>query len=361
MGHLEAGGAADALDAIDGLVFRRGGLQVRTAARSQARELDSFPAPARDLLASYAGRYFFGAAQGMASIQTSRGCAYDCSFCAIWRFYERKVRFLSPEAICDRMEAAPEKFVMFLDDNFLTHRQRLEDFLDELERRRIRKYWMIQGRSDFVAEHPDLVRRMRDLGLAMLLSGYETNEEDQLAELRKDNTRENNLRAAAILNRLGVCTTGIFMTRPDYGPEDFDRLYETINEMKITMPLVVIHTPLPGTPDYRAAADRLLTRDARLFDLLHAVVPTRLPREEFYRHYARWNRATALSTRRSISLRYLLTRPRLMLALLPGLRVFGARLAILRRTLEDPGSYLRDELEIIPRAGARGGRPELVA
>ena len=50
-----------------------------------------------------------------------------------------------------------------------------------------------------------------------------------------------------------------------------------------------------------------------------------------------------------------------MLALLPGLRVFGARLAILRRTLEDPGSYLRDELEIIPRAGARGGRPELVA
>ena len=35
----------------------------------------------------------------MASIQTSRGCAFDCNFCAIWEFYERKVRFLSARGI----------------------------------------------------------------------------------------------------------------------------------------------------------------------------------------------------------------------------------------------------------------------
>ena len=176
--HLDGGGSREQLDHIDGLVFRRQGRQETTTRRSQARELDTFPVPARHLLADYDGQYFYGAALGMASIQTSRGCAYDCNFCGIWQFYERKVRFLSATGIVDRMEAAPEKFIMFLDDNFLTHRPRLEELLAEIERRRLKKYWMIQGRSDFVSEHPDLIRRMRNAGLVMLLSGYETNDED---------------------------------------------------------------------------------------------------------------------------------------------------------------------------------------
>ncbi len=362
--HLGAGGDPEDLDHIDGLAFRRGGEQVMTAKRSQARELDTFPTPARDLITEYQGRYFFGPAIGMASIQTSRGCAFDCNFCAIWEFYERKVRLLSAKAIVDRMEAVPEKFVMFLDDNFLTHRPRLEELLDEIDRRGVKKLWMVQGRTDFVVENPDLLSRMRDAGMIMLLSGYETNDDGTLDSLKKDNTRANNLEASRLLNRLGVLTTGIFMTHPDFEEEDFDELYAAINEMRITIPLVVVHMPLPGTQAWRENKDRLLTRDARLFDLLHAVVPTRLPRRRFYELYARWNQATMLSTRRSFSPRFFVKRPRVMAALLPGFRLFRDRLRVLRRAIEDPESYLRDEIEIIVEqepADAGERVPELVA
>lgn len=345
--HLEAGGDRKDMDHIDGLVFRRDEAVVTTNKRSQSRSLDEFPDPARHLLGDYAGEYFFASALGMASIQTSRGCAFDCNFCAIWEFYERKVRFLSAKVIADRMEACEQSFVFFLDDNFLTRPQRLVELCDEIERRKIKKYWLIQGRTDFVVENPELVRRMRDCGLMMVLSGYETNDAGTLEALRKENTRENNLAAAEMLNELSVLTTGIFMVHPDFEPEDFDALYAAINEMKISIPLVVINMPLPGTQLFRERRHELLTEDARMFDLLHAVTPTRLPRAEFYGHYARWNDATMESTDRSLSWRFLLRRPLMILSLRPGMKKFAKRRGLLRATLRDPQTYLRDEAEIL--------------
>jgi len=345
--HLSGGGDREQLDSIDGLVFRRGAERVTTPRRSQARSLDSFPSPARHLLGDYAQHYFFGPATPMAALQTSRGCSFDCNFCAIWEFYERKVRFLSAKRIVDEMERMPQKFVMFLDDNFLTHKGRMEELVEEIERRGVRKYWLMQGRTDFIAEHPELMKRLRDAGLMMVLSGYESGDEGTLASLKKDNTRENNVRAAEILNRLGIYSTGIFMTRPDFSAENFDELYAEINLLKISAPLVVIHMPLPGTQSWREQEEQLLTRDTRMFDLLHAVTPTKLPREEFYEHYARWNASTMESTRASINLRFLLRRPRLTRALIPGMKRFNARRELLAKTLEDPRSYLRDENEII--------------
>ena len=42
-------------------------------------------------------------------------------------------------------------------------------------------------------------------------------------------------------------------------------------------------TPYPGTEIWHTESRRLTTRDYRLFDIQHAVVPTTLPLEEFYR------------------------------------------------------------------------------
>ena len=346
--HLESGNSRQSLEEIDGLAFRRGAERVHTGKRSQARELDTFPTPARHLLDEYKGQYFFASAMNMAAIQTSRGCAFDCNFCAIWEFYERKVRFLSSKAIADQMEMCDEPFIFFLDDNFLTRPQRLVELCDEIETRGIKKFWMIQGRTDFVVENADLMRRMRDCGLMMVLSGFETNDAGTLEALRKENTRENNIQAAELLNELSIITTGIFMAHPDFEAQDFDDLYAAINEMKITIPLVVINMPLPGTQSWRENQHKLLTKDARFFDLLHAVTPTKLPRREFYERYAAWNEATEASIDSSLSWRFMARRPRLMMAMRSGLKLFSQRREVLRMALNDPENYLRDEEGIIP-------------
>jgi radical SAM superfamily enzyme YgiQ (UPF0313 family) len=345
--HLDGHGSPRELGHIPGLRYRdSSGRWQTTSKRPQIRDLDSLPRPARHLIRKYAGEYFFTASGAMASMATSRGCSFDCNFCAIWEFYDRKTRFLSAKAICDQLEELDEKFVFFLDDNFLTNRRRLEDLCDEIARRKIKKYWGTQGRTDFIAEHPELMRRLRDAGLLMVLSGYESNDEDALAALLKRSSVEKNKRAAELLRELGILSTGIFMVRPDFSEDDFDRLYAHINELGVAIPLVTILTPLPGTQLHRERRSELLTEDARLFDLLHAVLPTRLPRTLFYKKLAQSNSSTWKAFERGVGA-VLRSRPEAFVEALPGIVRFLRNAANHRPIIEDHRSHLRDELGII--------------
>ncbi len=50
---------------------------------------------------------------------------------------------------------------------------------------------------------------------------------------------------------------------------------------------VTVATPYPGTETWLTESRKLTTRDYRLFDVQHAVLPTRLPLERFYRELVR--------------------------------------------------------------------------
>src|SRR6266567_4681450 len=51
--------------------------------------------PARDLV-RHRHKYFLGILDPCASIEFSRGCPWDCSFCSAWTFYGRSYRLVSP-------------------------------------------------------------------------------------------------------------------------------------------------------------------------------------------------------------------------------------------------------------------------
>ncbi len=342
-------------EGVRGVRFRNAeGVRVAGPKREQTRSLDDLPIPDRRLIARYTGRYFFTGVRPMASIFTSRGCSFDCNFCAIWEFYERRTRFLSAARIVDQMAACREPFVFILDDNFLTSAKRATELCEELERRRVHKYWLTQGRTDFAADHPELMARLARNGLVMVLSGYESNDDDNLAALRKKNTWSKNKRANEIMRDLGIFVTGIFMVRADWTADDFERLYEYVRSLAVAIPLFTVLTPLPGTQLHRVYRDKLLTTDLRLFDLLHAVLPTRLPRDEFYRQLCRGYDATESSVRSAF--RAMIARRRGFVArILPGMLWFYARTWRYQRVHYDYRSFLRDEEGLLDGPGARAG------
>lgn len=322
--------------------------------REQTVNLDELPTPDRNLIKQYQGRYFFTALRPMASIFTSRGCSFDCNFCAIWEFYERRTRFLSAKKIVDQMEACSEPFVFVLDDNFLTNKRRATELCDELERRGVKKYWLTQGRTDFAADHPELMARLAKNGLVMVLSGFESNSDDNLAALRKKSSWEKNKKADRIMRENGIFSTGIFMVRADFTEKQFDELFDYVNSLSIMIPLFTILTPLPGTQLYKAYKDKLLTTDHRLFDLLHAVLPTRLPREEFYRNFARAYGACEGSAYRA-TLEFWKKRPAFAWTIRQGLFWFYARTWRYLRIQRDHRSYLRDEEGLLNGPGVAAG------
>lgn len=63
---------------------------------------------------------------------------------------------------------------------------------------------------------------------------------------------------------------------------------------------LTVMTPYPGTEVWHTESRQLTTRDYRLFDIQHAVVPTRLPLEQFYRELVR---TQAVINRKHLGLR----------------------------------------------------------
>jgi hypothetical protein len=144
------------------------------------------------------------------------------------------------------------------------------------------------------------------------------------------------------------------MVRADWDKHQFQALYDYINTLEIGIPLVTILTPLPGTQLYRAYQNQLMTTDLRLFDLLHAVLPTRLPRAEFYAEFARSILATKPSAHRAI-VNTMKNRRDFARAAAKNFAWFFARTWRYQAIHSDPESFLRDEQGLLNGPGARAG------
>ena len=284
-----AGGRPDesTLGNIDGLLWcRAGGEWVQNAERALMPSLDDLPLPARHLAADHKDEYFFLFDRPHACIATSRGCPYRCNFCSVWKFYHKRCRYASAERVVRELETVEPTAVSFVDDNFLSHVPRAWKILDLIRQRSIKKTYGMQARTDTISKHPDLIAAWKEVGLETILIGFEAATQAQLDAVSKGATVEQNERAMEILDEAGVHMWGAFIVDPQFTREDFRTLKRYREEKGIIYPQFTVLTPLPGTDLYEQRKHDLVTHDYRLYDALHAVLPTRLPREEFYRHFA---------------------------------------------------------------------------
>jgi radical SAM superfamily enzyme YgiQ (UPF0313 family) len=166
------------------------------------------------------------------------------------------------------------------------NRQRENTIADLIRAEGIRKRFSMECRTDSIVRHPELVAKWVDIGLYAVLLGLEGGSDETLKSLNKSCSIDTNNRAIEILHDLGVIIWGAFIVDPDWTDDDFHRLRDYVSDKEITHTQFTVLTPLPGTQLYRERRGDLLTDDYSCFDTLHAVVPTRLPREQFYQNFA---------------------------------------------------------------------------
>jgi radical SAM superfamily enzyme YgiQ (UPF0313 family) len=247
---------------------------------------DLIPAPRRDLVAEYRHAYSWLWDKPDTAIATGRGCPYRCNFCSVWEFYQGRTRQMSAARVLEEIRAARTRHVTFLDDNFLLNARRETEIADRIEAEGIRVHWGMECRADSIVRHPELVERWAGIGLENVLLGLEGISDEALKNVNKQSTARTNDEAIRILRANGVLIWGAFIVDPGWTAEQFQALRGYIDEKWITHIQVTVLTPLPGTRLYRERQAELLTDDYTCFDTLHAVLPTRLPREQFYQQLA---------------------------------------------------------------------------
>ena len=236
--------------------------------------------PARRLLPKR-GRYFIGILDPCASIEFTRGCPWDCSFCSAWTFYGRSYRQRDPEAVGDELARVREPGVFILDDVAFIHPEHGEAIGRQLERRRIRKSFYLETRSDVLLRNKEVFRFWRKLGLEYMFLGLEAMDDDGLKAHRKRITAGKNAEALEFARSLGLAVAVNLIADPAWDRQKFT----AVREWAASLPEIVhltVNTPYPGTETWLTESRRLTTLDYRLFDVQHAVLPTALPLPEFY-------------------------------------------------------------------------------
>lgn len=283
---------------VRGLVLNRRGGQVATGPVAYRDELDTLPLPARHLIARYAPSYYINFRKPLALLETARGCPFKCNFCSVWKFHDSTFRVKSPARVVEELRRIEAPNVFVTDDIFWMDVRRSEEMAEAIRAAGIRKYFTVQTRTDIICRFPELIEKWKACGDLAIFLGLESVTDEGLAAVNKHNSAANNERALGILKELGVGFTPNFIVDPAWDHEDFARLREWISRTGAYNSGFSVLTPLPGTDLWEDARRRLTTDDWELFDIVHAVIPTRLPLADFYEEYARlWRHVLAVRYR----------------------------------------------------------------
>lgn len=236
--------------------------------------------PARDLL-RHRHKYYLGVLDPCASIEFTRGCPWDCSFCSAWTFYGRSYRAASPDKVVEELERIKEPGVFIVDDVAFIQSKHGMDIGEAIARKGIKKQYYLETRGDVLLRNKEVFTFWKKLGLRYMFIGVEAIDEEGLKQHRKRITLGKNFEALDYARSLGIRVAINLIADPDWDAKRF----ELIREWCLEIPEIVtisVSTPYPGTETWHTESRKVQTRDYRLYDIQHAVLPTRLSLSEFY-------------------------------------------------------------------------------
>ncbi|MHA2281704.1 MAG: B12-binding domain-containing radical SAM protein [Promethearchaeota archaeon] len=274
------------LQELAGIAYRKNGEMILNRKRKSPHKLDDTRIPQRELIRKYSGEYYFLLNKPIATVPTSKGCLHRCKFCSIWPYNQGKYRVMGPSRVIKELLEIEVRNVFLGDDNFLQNTKRVSGIYEAIKASGIDKEYIIEARSDAIAQNSDLVEKWRNIGLRIVGIGLEYIRNKELNEVDKKISAKYNNKAIEILKKNDIKITGLFIVNPDFDESDFEKLSEYILKKEIDYPFFAILTPLPGTVLYHEKYSDILSTDRDLYNLLHAVLPTKLSREKFYKKFA---------------------------------------------------------------------------
>jgi radical SAM superfamily enzyme YgiQ (UPF0313 family) len=224
--------------------------------REFVKDLDTLLYPAFDLVPISEYEENLHIRKGLAiPIMASRGCPFNCSFCASPTVWRRVVRYRSAGNIIDEIEKYIKEYNVrkfhFYDDNFLLSAKRMNEFCDLVIQRGLDIEWICLGRSDTINRHPEVLNKMKQAGCVGLEIGVETLDENVLKSTSKKITADESLNALRHILNSGLEIACVQLMTFNVGETIFGHYFQNRKLMEITGDRRIFFgqfaTPYPGT------------------------------------------------------------------------------------------------------------------
>jgi radical SAM superfamily enzyme YgiQ (UPF0313 family) len=204
---------------------------------------DALPFP------DYAGLHYDGT-MGRPVI-SSRGCPYDCTFCASSNFWHRRYKMRTADDVLAEVAQLSDSQFMFEDDNFTLNRQRVFDICAGLKGRGLR--WQCASRAETLTDD-ELCHVLRAAGCHTVWLGVESLSQDTLDRCRKNTTVGKMLAGIATAARHGLQTMSQFIVGlPEDTQRDIDATVRNIRQSRIGRRGANMLWVLPQTEAYNRA------------------------------------------------------------------------------------------------------------
>ena len=212
------------------------------------------------------------------TIQTTRGCPFDCEFCSVTAFYGRKYRKRPVEQVLAELEQLRKvnSFVFFVDDNIVADRKYSLPLFAGMKGMGIK--WLSHAPIDF-AEDQELLKAAGESGCVGMFVGFESLNQESLAAMGKVTNRADSFKAYAQQFRdHGIGILGSFVMGCDGDtPAVFEQTLRFCEDARLEAAIFPILTPYPGTAVRRRleAEGRIISNNWQDYDMEHVTFEPR--------------------------------------------------------------------------------------
>lgn len=214
------------------------------------KDLDLLPMPARHLvdMEKYTALpNTYKKYPNVASVITSRGCPYTCTFCsdANGKFRQRSVNKVIDE-IKYLIQEYGTKEISFWDDIFTMNRNWVLEFCQRIKKEKIEIIWSCYSRLNLV--DPEILKAMKEAGCWNIFVGIESGNQDILDNVKKIMTLESIREKVKMVKESGIEVRGSFVLGlPGETPEKGRNTINFAIELEPDYAQFTLCTPYPGT------------------------------------------------------------------------------------------------------------------
>jgi len=206
---------------VKGLIYRDGTGIHRNESRELMKNISVLPVPDR----SYVNQetyckinrkmYFLSRGKRVASIMTSRGCPFECTFCSTHLVWKRFFRLRPSEAVIDEMAYLRKNYgideFIINDDQFFGNKKRVYAILDAIFKKGWKIYLNIASGASVWLLNEDLLMKLKKAGLYRVTFPIETGNENSRAYIKKKIDFDSTRKLVKTANHLGIWTYANFI------------------------------------------------------------------------------------------------------------------------------------------------------